>query len=66
MSCYYVGVPRKQKTMTRIIKRSNGWWVDDGFALWGKRALPNSGDCGYVGFDTKEEAIKLAKSEGLI
>ena len=58
--------------MTKIIKRSpcgktnEGWWVHDGFAFWGKQALPGYGCGPRIGFDTKQDAIKFAKTEGLI
>jgi len=59
--------------MAKILKRSphgrtdKGWWIFDGFAWWGKQALPGYG--AYrpsVGFDSKQDALEFAESEGLI
>jgi hypothetical protein len=58
--------------MIKIIKRSpfgksdKGWWIHDGFAFWGKQAIPGYGYGPRIGFDTKQDALDFAKSEGLI
>tara|TARA_Y100000004_G_scaffold266_1_gene363 strand:+ start:315 stop:563 length:249 start_codon:yes stop_codon:yes gene_type:complete len=50
-------------------KTNKGWWIVTTClgepAYWGKCALPGHGYRPSVGFDTKEEAIQFAESEGL-
>ena len=58
--------------MTKVLQRSphgkkdKGWWiVTDGNIFWGQAAKPGYGYGPSVGFDTKEEAVEFAVSEGL-